>query len=141
MFHNSKLIDFNSLLHYDNLYLINTIVSFNEFLHLSTREEKKTNEISVTLWHKRVGHIFRRRIKKLVSYEIFDLLNFADFDNCVNCINGKQINKRKFETNRSLNVLKLIYIDICGSFFYIYLEWPTIFYNVHTRFFKIYQRL
>ena len=50
-----------------------------------------------------------------MSDEIFDPLDFTNFDICVNCIKRKQTNKRIFEANRTSNVLKLIHIDICIS--------------------------
>ena len=51
LFHDSKLVGSESLMDYDNLYLIDTITSFNESLHLSTREVKRklTNGNSATL--------------------------------------------------------------------------------------------
>ena len=51
-----------------------------------------------------------------MSNEIPRPLDFTGFDIFVNCIKGKQINKRKFEANRISNVLELIYIDIRGPF-------------------------
>ena len=36
------------------------------------------------------------------------------FDICVNCIKGKQNNKRRFEANKTMNILELIHTDICG---------------------------
>ena len=51
-----------------------------------------------------------------MSDEILDPLGFIDFDICVNCIKGKQTNKSIFEANKTLDVLKLIYMDIYGLF-------------------------
>ena len=69
-----------------------------------------------------ISHISRQRIERLVSDEILDPLDFTDFDVCVNCIKGKQTNKRRFEANRTLDVLELIHTDICGPF-------PTVAWN------------
>ena len=54
LFHDSKRVDTGSLSEYDNLYLLDTIASFNEPLQLSTRgiKQKLTNENSASLWHK-----------------------------------------------------------------------------------------
>ena len=54
IFQDSKLVGTGSLSGYDNLYLIDTIASFNESLHLSTLgiKHKLTNENFATLWHK-----------------------------------------------------------------------------------------
>ena len=124
LFQNSNLIGIGSLFYVDNLYMLHTIVSYHETLQLSTRgvKRKLTNENSSSLWHKRLGHISKRRIERLVSYEILDSLDFADFEICTNCINGKQTNTRRFGANRATDVLEPIHIDICGPF-------PTVSWN------------
>lgn len=83
-------------------------------LHISTRgvKHKLTSENSTSLWHKRLGHISKKRIERLVSYGILDPLNFLDFDMCVNCIKEKQINIRRLAANRTIDFLKLIHTDI-----------------------------
>ena len=65
------------------------------------------------LWHRRLGHISIERIKKLVNDGILSTLGFADFETCVNCIKGKQTNKSKNGTKRSINLLEFIHTDIC----------------------------
>lgn len=57
-----------------------------------------------------------------MSDGILDPLDFTDYDLCVNCIKGKQTNKRRFQANRISDVLELIHTDICGPF-------PTDFWN------------
>lgn len=54
LFYDSKLSGSSSLSGYDNLYLINTLASFNESLQLSTRGTKRklATENSGILWHK-----------------------------------------------------------------------------------------
>ena len=91
IFQDSKLVGTSSLSVYDNLYLLDTITSFNKSLHISTRgvKHKLTNKNSASLWHKRLGHISKKRIKRLVSDKILDPHDFIDFDVCVNCIKGK----------------------------------------------------
>ena len=48
--------------------------------------------------------------------EILDLLDFIGFNISVNCIKRKQTNKRRFKANRTLDILELIDVDICGTF-------------------------
>ena len=119
LFHYSKMVGSCSLSGDDNLYMLDTIGWFNESLQLSTRDVKRklTNENSTALWHKRLDHISRRRIERLVSDEILDPLDFADFDICINCIKEKQTNKRRFKANRTSDVLELIHTNICGLFY------------------------
>ena len=59
LFQDSNLIGTGSLSLNDNLYLLNTIASFNETLHISSRGTKRklTDRDSATLWHTRLGHI------------------------------------------------------------------------------------
>uniref|UniRef100_A0A6N2MTR1 Integrase catalytic domain-containing protein n=1 Tax=Salix viminalis TaxID=40686 RepID=A0A6N2MTR1_SALVM len=77
LFYDSKLSGSGSLSGYDNLYLIDTIASFNESLQLSTRGTKR----------------------KLTTR-----------------IQGKQTNTRRFVANKTMNILELIHMDICGPF-------------------------
>ena len=85
-------------------------ILFNESPQLSTPglKRKLTNE--------NLGHIFRRRIERLVSDEILDSLDFTNLNICINCINQKQTSKRRFEGNRTLDALELIHTNICGLF-------------------------
>ena len=107
-----------SLFGYDNLYLLDTTTSFNESLHVNMIgvKHKLTIKNSVSLWHKRLGHISKRRIERLVSDDILDSLDFLDFDMCVNCIKGKQTNVRRFGANKSIDILELIHTNICVPF-------------------------
>lgn len=117
-FLNSNIIGTGSLSGYDNLYLLDTIASFNETLHVASRGTKRklTNENSATLWHERLGHISKQRIEILVSDGILDPLDMSDFQVCIECIKGKQTNIRRLDANRATDVLELIHTDICGPF-------------------------
>ncbi|RVW88102.1 Retrovirus-related Pol polyprotein from transposon TNT 1-94 [Vitis vinifera] len=53
---------------------------------------------------------------RIVSEGILDLLDFSNFQVCIECIKGKQTNMRKKDTNRCSDVLELIHMDICGPF-------------------------
>ena len=124
LFQNSNLVGIGSLSYVDNLYMLDTVASYHETLQLSTQgvKRKLTDENSSSLWHKRLGHIFKRRVERLVSDGILDSLDFADFEICTNCIKGKQTNTRRFGANRATDVLQLIHTDICGPF-------PTVSWN------------
>ena len=47
----------------------------------------------------------------MIGY-LISTLDFADFETCVNCIKGKQTNKSKRGTKRSINLLEIIHSDI-----------------------------
>ena len=70
-------------------------------------------KISSILWHRRLGHISRNRIEKLVKNGILENLNFTDFEICVDCIKGKQTNHTKKDVTRSKELLEIIHTDIC----------------------------
>ena len=79
---NSNVIGTGSLVIYDNLYLLDTVASYNETLNVESRGTKRkiNNENSGTLWHKRLGHISRNRVERLVSDGILDSIDFTDFN-------------------------------------------------------------
>ncbi|KAL6339865.1 hypothetical protein AAG906_034953 [Vitis piasezkii] len=99
---NSNVIGTGLLNVYDNLYLLETVSSYNETLHVESRGTKRklNKDSSASLWHKRLGHISKSRVKRLVSDGILDSLDFSDFDIC------------KLGANRATNVLELIHTDI-----------------------------
>ena len=47
------------------------------------------NENSAYLWHKRLGHISKERIQRLVKNEILANLNFTNLEVCIDCIKRK----------------------------------------------------
>jgi len=72
------------------------------------------NENSAFLWHKRLGHISKERMMRLVSNEILSNLDFSDLELCVDCIKGKQTKHNKKGATRSSQLLEIIHTDICG---------------------------
>ncbi|CAL2263011.1 unnamed protein product [Prunus armeniaca] len=74
------------------------------------------NEKSTKLWHKRLGHVSKKRMQRLIQEGILPSLNFADFTECVECIKGKMTNSRKLGSTRSQQLLEIIHTDICGPF-------------------------
>ena len=83
----------------------------------SSSKRLRFNEKSSTLWHKCLGHIYRQRMERLIKDEILPDLDFSDFDTYVDCIKGKLIAKvRNAKIDRCIELLGVIYIDICGSF-------------------------
>ena len=73
-------------------------------------------EMSSFLWHKRLGHISKERIQRLVKDGILENLDFTDLEVCVECIKGKQTKNTKKGSTRSTNLLEIIHTNICGPF-------------------------
>ncbi|KAL5582663.1 hypothetical protein UlMin_015105 [Ulmus minor] len=99
---NSNAVGTGLLNVYDNLYLLETVPSYNETLHVESRGTKRklNKDNSASLWHKRLGHISKSRVERLVSDEILESLDFSDFDICVECINRKQTKTKKLDYSR-----------------------------------------
>jgi len=77
-------------------------------------KRSRVDENSFMLWHRRLRHISRPRIERLIKEGILHDLDFSDFDTCVDCVKGKLTAKvRNTRANKSDNVLKLIHTDIC----------------------------
>ena len=55
----------------------------------SSSKRLRLNEKYSTLWHKRLGHISRQIMERLIKDEILPNLDFSDFDTCVDYIKGK----------------------------------------------------
>ena len=75
------------------------------------------NENSSILWHRRLGHISRERIERLVNERILQNLDFTDFHVCVDCIKGKKTKHTKKGATRSNELLEIIHTDICGPLY------------------------
>ena len=75
------------------------------------------NEKSSTLWHKRLGYISIKIIKRLVNDGVLEAFDFTDFDICVDCIMGKQTNMTKKQSaRRTSDILEIIHTDISGPY-------------------------
>jgi hypothetical protein len=87
-----------ALLH-NELYLLSLrekvhyVCNVNEQTFLSNKEQKKRKRThdSSKLWHCRLCHISRGRIKNLVKNDILPPLQFSDIEQCIDCIKGKYV--------------------------------------------------
>jgi len=74
------------------------------------------SENSALLWHRRLGHISKKRVEGLVKSKILPSLNYSNLDSCSDCIKGKLTKQRKLTATRAAGLLDLVYTDICGPF-------------------------
>ena len=113
---NSKVIGTASLVVYDNLCMLDIIASYHESLNIESRGTKRKLDIahSRALWHKRLGHISRNRVERLVSDGTLDSVDFTYFNVCVMCIKGKQTKQNKLGTYRATYVIMVNNI-LCHS--------------------------
>ena len=105
---------------YDGLYRLNLDNLYAETLmtshHNVGTKRSLVNECSAFLWHKRLRHISKERMERLVKNEILLSLYFTDLNVCVDCIKGKQTKHTKKGATRSTQLLEIIHTDICGPF-------------------------
>ena len=77
----------------DRLYKFKLNDQFNETLltlhHNVGTKRSLINENSSNLWHKRLEHISRLRLERLVKDGILPNLDCFDLDVCVDCIKGE----------------------------------------------------
>jgi hypothetical protein len=96
---------------------INVVSSENNVNVFSSKNKRKRiDDVSSTLWHRRLGHILRGRIEHLVNESILPPLEFSDFEQCIDCINGKYVKQIKKNVKRSAEILEIIHTNICGPF-------------------------
>ncbi|XP_047326879.1 uncharacterized protein LOC124930591 [Impatiens glandulifera] len=113
---NSNLVGFSTFMLNDNLYMLDTLTSYHETLNVQTRGTKRKLNNSSLLWHKRLGHISKDRVERLIKDGVLDSIDFSDIEVCVNCIKGKQTKVKRTCAYRATEVLELIHTDICGPF-------------------------
>jgi len=105
---------------YDGLYKLNLDNLYVETLmtlhHNVDTKRSLVDERSTYLCHKRLGHISKERMQRLVKNEILLDLDFTDLNVCVNCIKGKQTKHIKKGATRSTQLLEIVHTDICDSF-------------------------
>ena len=118
IFRNSSLIGSGVL--FDGLYLLNLDPNFiiqrqSDVCNVVGSKHGRVIESSSMLWHKRLGHISRERMERLIKENILHSLDFFDFDNCIDCIKGKlTVKTRKTSGSRKVEILQLIHTNICG---------------------------
>ena len=79
-------------------------------------KRKRVHDVSLKLWHYRLGHILRGRIERLIKKSILSPLEFLVLEQCIDCIKGKYVKKIKKDAKRSAGILEIVHTDICGHF-------------------------
>ena len=108
LFKNSSFFGSGSLC--DGLYKLNLNSCFAESLltlhHNVGAKCNLINESFSYLWHRRLGHISKERMKRLVKDGILSNLDFTDLDVCVDCIKGNKPNIQRRVLQEVENFLK-----------------------------------
>jgi len=101
---------------FDGLYRLNLDSNVFNSLHVQCIGTKRAfiKENSFSLWHRRLGHISKERIDRLIKDEVLPSLDYKDLEQCVDCIRGKLAKTNRKGSTRSRDLLEIIHTDICG---------------------------
>ncbi|GJS78904.1 retrotransposon protein, putative, ty1-copia subclass [Tanacetum coccineum] len=120
--------DFGILVSKNNVFYFNVIPSngiyeidmhdlvpnVNSIYNVSTKRAKH-NLDSTYLWHIRLAHISKNRIKKLQQEGLLKSTDDESFDQCVSCLSGKMTRKSfPHRPERATDLLGIIHTDVYG---------------------------
>ncbi|GJT99344.1 retrotransposon protein, putative, ty1-copia subclass [Tanacetum coccineum] len=103
----------------DGIFKINLSNSYanKSSIYTVSNKRAKLDLDSALLWHCRLGHISKKRIKKLQHDELLNSTDLRAFEKCVPCMFGKMARKPyTHQVERAKDLLGLIHIDVCGPF-------------------------
>ncbi|GJU55167.1 putative RNA-directed DNA polymerase [Tanacetum coccineum] len=90
-------------------------VSKNGVLYFMINKRVKHNLDSTYLWHCRLAHINKKRIKQLKQDGLLKSTDDESFDKCESCLSGKMTKKPFPHSNeRAKDLLGIIHTDVCG---------------------------
>ncbi|KAL0394489.1 UNVERIFIED_CONTAM: hypothetical protein Slati_4415100 [Sesamum latifolium] len=78
-------------------------------------KRKVDNHENAQIWHARLGHISKDRIRRLVDSKNLEIDNFDHLPTCESCLKGK-IAKKPFVGQSTIvnGLLDLVHTDVCG---------------------------
>nr|GEV85918.1 hypothetical protein [Tanacetum cinerariifolium] len=86
-------------------------------MYAISNKRAKLNLDSTLLWHCRLGHISKKRIKKLQHDGLLDSTDIKSFKKCVSCMSGKMARKPySHQVEKAKDLLRLIHTDVYGPF-------------------------
>ncbi|GJX57367.1 retrotransposon protein, putative, ty1-copia subclass [Tanacetum coccineum] len=89
-------------------------ISNEHSIYTCSNKKSKHNLDSTFLWHCCLGHINKKRIKKLQHDGLLKSIDDESFDVCVSCISGKMARKPfTHASERAADLLGIIHSDVC----------------------------
>ncbi|GJY80624.1 zinc finger, CCHC-type containing protein [Tanacetum coccineum] len=109
----NNMIYFNAILRDDIYEIVMSSSNTNESsMYAVTNKRAKLNLDSALLWHCRLGHINKKRIKKLQHDGLVDSTDIKSFEKCVACMFGKMARKPySHQVKRAKDLLGLIHTN------------------------------
>ncbi|GJR62032.1 retrotransposon protein, putative, ty1-copia subclass [Tanacetum coccineum] len=90
------------------------VPNVNSIYNVSNKRVKH-NLDSTYLWHCRLAHINKKRIKQLQQDGLLKSTDDESFDKCESCLSGKMTKKPFLHSNeRAKDLLGIIHTDVCG---------------------------
>ncbi|GJW91463.1 retrovirus-related pol polyprotein from transposon TNT 1-94 [Tanacetum coccineum] len=90
------------------------VPNVNSIYNVSNKRVKR-NLDSTYLWHCRLAHINKKRIKQLQQDGLLKSTDDESFDKCESCLSGKMTKKPFPHSNeRAKDLLGIIHTDVCG---------------------------
>ncbi|GJW02487.1 retrotransposon protein, putative, ty1-copia subclass [Tanacetum coccineum] len=121
---NSISVSRNNLIYFnvipqDDIYeiVLSSSVTNDSSIYVVSNKRAKLDLESALLWRCRLGHINKKRIKKLQHDGLLDSTKIKSFEKCVSCMSGKMARKPySHQVERAKDLLGLIHTDVCGPF-------------------------
>jgi len=87
----------------------------NDVFNVNAKRLKKADTTTTFMWHCRLGHIGKKRMKRLHKDGVLPPFDFESFDTCEACLMGK-MTKTPFtgHPERASELLEIIHSDVCG---------------------------
>ena len=97
------------------LFLLNLDSSDTHIHSIEAKRYKFNNDSATYLWHRRLGHIGVKRMKKLHANGLLESLDYESLDTCEACLMGK-MTKTPFSRTmeRATDLLEIIHTNVCG---------------------------
>ncbi|KAL0448217.1 UNVERIFIED_CONTAM: hypothetical protein Slati_1949600 [Sesamum latifolium] len=97
--------------------LVNDLYILQHFNWIMTDQHKRklNNHDNTQIWHARLGHISKDRMRKLVDLKSLEVDDLDNLPTCESCLKGK-MTKKPFVGQSTLTngLLDLIHTDVCG---------------------------
>ncbi|GJU53341.1 Toll/interleukin-1 receptor domain-containing protein [Tanacetum coccineum] len=117
-FSRNNMVYFSAIPRYGifEIDLSNSYANESSIYNVSNKRAKLDLD-SALLWHCRLGHISKKRIKKLQHDGLLNSIDLRAFEKCVPCMSGKMARKPyTHQVERAKDLLGLIHTDVCGLF-------------------------
>ncbi|GKA76722.1 zinc finger, CCHC-type containing protein [Tanacetum coccineum] len=121
---NAILVSKNNIVYFsaisrDGIYEIDLSTSNtnDSSMYAISNKRAKLNLDPSLLWHCRLGHISKKRIKNFLQDGLLNSIDIESLGKCVSCMYGKMARKPySHQVERAKDLLRLIHTDVCGLY-------------------------